>query len=60
LTQTGALLDIPAEHQPLAMIALGYPGSADTLPEALRARETVPRVRKQQHEFVFEGQWQNI
>ena len=55
-----ALLDIPEGYQPLAMIALGYPGSADTLPQALRERETAPRARKQQSEFVFEGQWQQI
>ncbi len=51
------LLNIPEGHQPLAMIALGYPGSPENLPEALREREVAPRVRKQQSEFVFEGQW---
>jgi nitroreductase len=54
------LLNIPQGYQPLAMIALGYPGLADTLPEALRERELAPRIRKQQNEFVFEGEWQTF
>jgi nitroreductase len=54
------LLDIPEGYQPLAMIALGYPGLVDTLPETLREREVAPRVRKPQNEFVFEGRWQKV
>jgi nitroreductase len=49
---------IPQGYQPLAMIALGYPGSVDALPNVLREREAAPRVRKLQQEFVFEGYWQ--
>ena len=52
-------LKIPEGHEILAMIALGYPGSADSLPEALREREALPRQRKTQQEFVFEGTWLN-
>ncbi|GHO85826.1 hypothetical protein KSZ_38320 [Dictyobacter formicarum] len=40
------------------MIALGYPGSPDTLHPVLRERELAPRSRKPLNDFVFEGQWQ--
>lgn len=50
-------LHIPANHEPLAMIALGYPGDPDALPDDLRARELAPRIRKPTSEFVFAGQW---
>lgn len=50
-------LHIPAGHEPLAMIALGYPGVPDTLPDGFREREVAPRVRRFLNEFVFEGQW---
>lgn len=50
-------LHIPAGYEPLAMIALGYPGDPDALPDDLRAREIAPRTRKPIREFVFAGQW---
>jgi nitroreductase len=51
------ILHIPAGHEPLAMIALGYPGDPGVLPDGLREREKAPRVRKPVSEFVFAGQW---
>jgi nitroreductase len=51
-------LSIPEGYQPLAMIALGYPGTPDGLPDDLRERELAPRSRKPLEEFVFEGQWE--
>ncbi len=53
-----AELNIPEGNEPLVMIALGYPGTPDQLPEPLRERELAPRVRKALNEFVFEGRWQ--
>jgi nitroreductase len=53
-------LKIPEGHEILAMIALGYPGTADSLPEALRERESLPRQRKTQQEFVFESSWPSV
>jgi nitroreductase len=53
-----AELNIPQGYEPLVMIALGYPGTPDQLPETLRERELAPRVRKPLDEFVFEGGWQ--
>ncbi len=52
------LLNIPEGYVPLAMIALGYPGAPETLPDDLREREVAPRTRKPLEEFVFEGRWE--
>jgi len=48
---------IPEGWEPVSVIALGYPGNAESLPEALRERETVQRRRKPLGEFVFSGNW---
>ncbi len=50
---------IPQDCEPIAAIAIGYPGDPETLPEDLRARELTPRTRKPQREFVFTDQWNN-
>ena len=51
------VLGIPAGYEPLAVIALGYPGAHEALPEDLRERELAPRSRKPQREFVFAVRW---
>ena len=51
-------LNIPEGYDPISVIAFGYPGSHETLPDALREREIAERTRKPQSEFVFEGTWQ--
>jgi nitroreductase len=48
---------IPARHDPVAMIALGYPGDPDSLPEDLRKRELAQRSRKPIRKFVYSGHW---
>lgn len=50
-------LEIPAGYEPVAMIAVGYPGDPDRLPEKLRQREQAPRERRPVGEFVFSGMW---
>ena len=50
-------LDIPADHEPVAMIAVGYPGDPAELPDYLRERELKPRERKSVREFVAVGRW---
>jgi nitroreductase len=52
-----ATLGIPEGYAPLAVIALGYPGSHTTLSDDLQERELAPRSRKPLEEFVFEGHW---
>ncbi|SRR5258708_1916556 len=51
------LFDIPAGYDPLTMIAIGYQGNLDDLPEDLRTRELVPRSRKPFKEFIFGERW---
>jgi nitroreductase len=48
---------IPADHVGMAMIAVGHPAPAETLPEALQARESAPRERRPLAQIAFEGRW---
>jgi len=48
---------IPAGWEPIAAIAIGYPGDPDSLPQPLRDREVAPRTRKPISEFVMSGSW---
>jgi nitroreductase len=50
-------LGIPETHDPVAMIALGYPGSPDRLSPELRERERKPRERKPLAEVAFAAGW---
>jgi nitroreductase len=52
------VLGIPDGYQPLAVMAMGYPGDHLTLPDDLRERELAPRTRKRQQEFAFSGRWE--
>jgi nitroreductase len=53
------VFEIPAGWDPVAAIAIGYPGDPATLPEPYKERETAPRVRKPISEFVMSGRWGN-
>jgi nitroreductase len=48
---------IPAGLEPIAAIAIGYPGDTNTLPENLRERETAARTRRPLAKFVMTGTW---
>jgi nitroreductase len=48
---------IPADHEPVVIFAVGYPGDPRSLSEPLRRRESAPRTRKPMDQFVFSGQW---
>jgi nitroreductase len=48
---------IPAGWEPVSVIALGYPGDVDTLPEQLREKEMAQRQRKPLEQFVFSDTW---
>lgn len=54
------LYGIPKEFEPVAAIAVGYPGDPQSLPEKFRSREVAPRERKPLAEFVFAGQWGEV
>ncbi len=51
------LFGIPEGHTPMAMIALGYPGKIEALPDSLQERERAPRARKPAEEWAFAGKW---
>lgn len=54
------LFQIPEGQEPLTMLAVGYPGEPDDLPEQLRARETSPRSRKPLADMIFTGKWGTV
>ncbi len=49
----------PEGWEPVSVIALGYPGKVETLPEKLQEREIAQRKRKPLDSFVFSGAWGN-
>ena len=49
--------NVPQGWEPIAAMAIGYPGDAASLPEPLQSREKAPRSRKRIREFVMSGQW---
>lgn len=51
------LFSIPAGYEPVAAIAIGYKGDAQSLPENYQARESSPRTRKSVGSFTFTGTW---
>ncbi|HEY4789617.1 MAG TPA: nitroreductase family protein, partial [Bacteroidales bacterium] len=51
-------LHIPEPFQPVAMVAIGYHGNVQDLPEDLMKRETSPRNRKSLEAFVFRGKFE--
>jgi nitroreductase len=48
---------IPTGFEPVAMIALGYPGDPAVLPDGLREREMKSRERQPIVDFVFTTSW---
>jgi nitroreductase len=46
-------LGIPDIYEPVIIMAIGYPGNVETLPENLKAREFAPRERYVEQEFVM-------
>ena len=51
------LYKISEQYEPVAAIAIGYPGELEILPESLQERELSPRSRKPMNSFVFAGEW---
>ncbi len=48
---------IPEQYTPMAMIAVGYAGDPNQLPEELKQRELAERKRKALGELFFDGVW---
>lgn len=56
--RAAAICDVPADYDLAAVIAVGYPGTPDLLPnEKHRQLETAPRARRPASDFVFAGTW---
>jgi nitroreductase len=51
------VFDIPEDWEPIAAMAIGYPGDPNSLPQKLHDREIAPRTRKPLSEFVMSGRW---
>ena len=51
------VFSIPEGWEPIAALAIGYPGDPATLPQPYQDREAAPRTRKPLREFVMSGQW---
>ena len=51
------LFRIPAEYEPVTVLAIGYLGDALSLPEDLCKQEELPRERKPLTDLVFAGKW---
>lgn len=50
---------VPEQVTVMAMFALGYQLPLERVPEAMRVRETQPRVRKPLEQIAFAGGWGN-
>lgn len=48
---------VPEGFEPVAAMAIGYPGPPEILPEQFREQELGPRKRKPISSFVFENNW---
>ena len=48
---------IPEDWQPVAAMAIGYPGDPSSLPQRLHEREVAPRSRKPLSAMVMTGKW---
>lgn len=53
--KTRNLLELPDEYEPVAMIAMGYPGNISVLPENQPKRAKAERARNPNSHFVFRG-----
>lgn len=53
--QVRELFAIPEGYDPFTVVAIGYFGGLELLPEDLQQRETAERSRKAWNEFIFSG-----
>ena len=52
------LYGIPDDHEPVTALAIGHRADPESLTESLRTRDSAPRTRRPQSEFVFTGTWE--
>lgn len=54
------LYEIPAGHEAVTGIAIGYVGDPNELPDKLKERDLAPRTRKPLTRFVFSERWGQV
>ena len=54
-----ASFGVPERYTPMAMIAVGYPGDPNELPENFQERELAERNRQPLGEIAFAGRWES-
>lgn len=52
-----AALSAPADFEPIAVVAVGYPGDPAQLDEETQRKDERPRTRKELFEIAFRGRW---
>ncbi|MEO7650507.1 MAG: nitroreductase family protein [Bryobacteraceae bacterium] len=57
-TKAREVFAIPEGYDPVAAIAIGYPGGPELLTEPLQKRETAPRERRPVTAWAFGSHWQ--
>jgi nitroreductase len=55
--KTREAFSIPAQYNPISMLAVGYEGDPNNLPDDLKARELAERKRKPIGELFFNSVW---
>ena len=55
--QEAGVTRVDEDDEPVAAIAIGYPGDPEILPEQYQQRQFSPRQRKPIQTFVFTGGW---
>ncbi len=55
--KTREVFAIPDQYTPMAMLAVGYQGDVNLLPEELKTRELAERARKPLGQLFFKGVW---
>jgi nitroreductase len=55
--KTREAFSIPAQYNPISMLAVGYEGDPNNLPDDLKARELAERTRKPIGELFFNNVW---
>jgi nitroreductase len=53
------IYDIPQDSEAVTGIAIGYAGDPEAFPKEIRERDSAPRERKPQRNFVFGASWGN-
>lgn len=54
------IFEIPEDFEPVTMIAVGYKGNPEQLPENIKELESDKRNRKSLEQLLFDGDWNKL